>query len=174
MPAPSASSPRPAGSPPAVLTERVAILEALFRRIQRERMAGVPILHAELRVQAVGFAAEASGACALGVLITPWFMNLLRLPLQSDAPMAAPGLTVARAVGEHRLDFLGASEDDFGTYEACSLFSPMFEFQDQAAAVATAEAVLEELRRPPPVQAGRRALLFGRRAEATTGREAAA
>jgi hypothetical protein len=39
-------------------------------------------------------------------------------------------------------------------------------FQDQAAAEATAAAVLAELRKPPEIQPERRALLFGRRPEA--------
>jgi [NiFe] hydrogenase assembly HybE family chaperone len=148
-----------------------ATLEALFLRIAAQRMAGVPILHAGLRVQAVGFEAEPGGAAAVGVLITPWFMNLVRLPLAADAPMAAPGDSTMRAVGRERFAFIGAAEEGFGTYEACSLFSPMFEFVDQAAAQATAEAVLAELRRvdeptadaaPALPDPSRRAWLLGR------------
>lgn len=141
-------------------------------------MEGVPILHAGLWVQAVGFAAEPDGAVATGVLVTPWFMNLMRLPLHADAPMAPPGDSAVRAVGRERFSFIGALEPGFGPYEACSLFSPMFEFVDQAAAQATAEAVLAELRRideplpstqlhaaPDPA---RRAWLLGRAAAEPT------
>ena len=60
---------------------RVERLEAVFRDIAATRMVGVPLLHPGLQVQAVGFAPEPEGSSALGVLVTPWFMNLLRLPL---------------------------------------------------------------------------------------------
>jgi [NiFe] hydrogenase assembly HybE family chaperone len=148
---------------PVALGPRVAALVALYERIGRTRMAGLPLLHGGLSVQAEGFAAEADGHVALGVLVTPWFMNLVRLPLNEGAALAAPGASRRRAVGAHAFDFIGAFEPGFGALEACSLFSPMFEFADQAAAVATARAVLDTLRRdaaPAPL-AARRALLFG-------------
>jgi [NiFe] hydrogenase assembly HybE family chaperone len=166
------------------VNERVMALQALFERIAATRMQGVPMLHPGLKVQAVGFEPEpgradepSPGSAAVGVLVTPWFMNLVWLPLgdEAAAAVAAVGQTRTRAVGCERFGFIGAQEDGFGAYEACSLFSPMFEFVDQAAAVATARAVLAELRRPPepvkppPVVASRRALLFGRGASPAAG-----
>ncbi|HET9822572.1 MAG TPA: [NiFe]-hydrogenase assembly chaperone HybE [Burkholderiaceae bacterium] len=153
------------------LDARVAALVALYRRVQRERMDGVPLVHAGLAVHAEGFEAEADGAAAVGVLVTPWFMNLVRLPLDAAVPMAPAGATRRRVVGHTSFDFIGAHEPDFGAYEACSLFSPMFEFADQSAAEATAREVLAALRRSQvpetrqasqAPQASRRALLFGR------------
>lgn len=142
---------------------RAAALQALFEHIAATRMQGIPILHPGLRVCAIGFERQDTGA--LGVLLTPWFMNLVFLP-GADEPPLATGASRVRAVGAHRFPFIGAEEPGFGRWEACSLFSPMDCFQDQAAAEATADAVLAELRKPPEVQPGRRALLFGRRPEA--------
>lgn len=168
----------------AQVEQRAQALAALFGHIASTRMAGIPILHPALRVQAVGFEAETAPdgtprACA-GVLITPWFMNLVRLPLADDEPMAGVGVTARRQVGALAFDFIGANEPGFGRWEACSLFSPMGDFADHAAALATAEAVLAELRRPPDVvetspstpqqRPSRRALLFGREAGAGTPR----
>ncbi len=153
------------------LQTQVARLETVFRDIAATRMEGVPLLHAGLQVQAVDFAPEPEGDFALGVLVTPWFMNLVRLPLAADAPVAAPGASALRSVGREQFPFIGADEPGFGAYEACSLFSPMFEFVDQQAALATAEAVLADLRRPhepaadaaPALpDASRRAWLLGR------------
>jgi [NiFe] hydrogenase assembly HybE family chaperone len=141
------------------LTARVAGLEACFREVARTRMAGVPVLHPGLRVQAVGFVAEAG--VASGILVTPWFMNLLRLPLDGQ-PMLAPGAKGPRELGTRRFEFIGGHEAALGAYEAASLFSPMFEFADHAAALATAQAVLEQLR--PQQVAARRGFLFGRSA----------
>ncbi|MDZ7858317.1 [NiFe]-hydrogenase assembly chaperone HybE [Sphaerotilus sp.] len=145
--------------------ERLDTLEATFRRIATTRMRGVPVLHAALSVQAVGFVREPAAAAAsasakpaptpmlMGVLVTPWFMNVLRLPISAVADGAAAGLlpvgaTAARGYGEHRLDFVGAHEPTIGAFEQASLFSPMFSFADQPAAVATAREVLRLLRQP--------------------------
>jgi [NiFe] hydrogenase assembly HybE family chaperone len=141
------------------LAAAVAQLEASFRSVAQQRLAGVPVLHPGLRVQALGFVVDED--VATGILLTPWFMNLVRLPLAGQ-PMLAPGHKAARAVGTREFEFIGGHEAALGAYEAASLFSPMFEFADQAAAVATATAVLEQLR--PQAVAARRGFLFGRSA----------
>ena len=108
------------------LAARVGALVELYRHIAGTRMDGVPILHAGLSVRAIGF--ERVGSGALGILLTPWFMNLVWLPLAAgeEAPLAL-GVSRARGIGNERFDFIGAHEEGFGAYEACSLFSPMFE-----------------------------------------------
>jgi [NiFe] hydrogenase assembly HybE family chaperone len=168
--------------------QRVGQLVGAFERIARTRMAGVPILHAGLRSEAVGFEHQTDDEGqpgVLGILLTPWFMNLLWL-LPADADALPMGVSRVRHLGGEPLSFIGAEESGC-RFEACSLFSPMFEFPDQAAARAVAQAVLQELRRPnaapvatapvapatinaprPPVSQPsaptRRGLLFGRRA----------
>lgn len=168
--------------------DRVAQLEAVFDCVARTRMAGVPLLNPALRVRALGFAAGAREPDLLeGVLITPWFMNLLRLPRQAVAAAApgwlAVGQSAARPVGPAaaglRLDFIGRFEPGLGAFEAASLFSPMAEFTDQAAALAVAADVLRQLRQPHaapaapqtvPAPPSRRGFLFGRRgADAMAG-----
>jgi [NiFe] hydrogenase assembly HybE family chaperone len=172
---------------------RVAELVALFETIARTRMAGMPVLNVALRVEAVGFEpwlcednASANGngngngnaATGLGILITPWFMNLVRLPLRRDASTSAVGRAYGRTLAGLGFEFIGAHEPAIGAFAACSLFSPVFEFADQAAARATAEAVLAQLRPPcggarlalstvassPAIEAApaRRSFLFGR------------
>ena len=148
------------------LQTQVARLETVFRDIAATRMEGVPLLHAGLQVQAVDFEPEPEpeGDCALGVLVTPWFMNLMRLPLGA-AQVLAPGQVGPQRLGEHRLRFIGAHEAAFGPYEMCSLASPMFEFADQQAAVATAREVLVRLRSsatPNAPDPHRRGFLLGR------------
>lgn len=158
--------------PDAAIAVRVAALEALFRAIADTRMSGVPVLNGALCVEAVGFASHAPEPGpddgAIGILITPWFMNLLRLPLVREDDVTRVGRSRSLTVGRERFDFIGAHEAAFGSFEACSLFSPMFDFPDQAAARLTAVAVLSSLRVEPPehaarpVQPARRGFLFGR------------
>ncbi len=151
------------------LTDRVRALQRAFEHIARTRMAGLPLVNARLAVAAVGFRADDDGEFALGVLVTPWCMNLVRLPLHDEALPLRPGKMGAREIAARRFDFVGAHEGGVGAFEAASLFSPMFEFVDQAAALATAEEALKELRIAlprAPEQPARRGFLFGRRAGA--------
>lgn len=150
------------------LPARVAVLEDTFTRIARSRMAGMPVMHPRLRVQAVGFHAGGPDTfIAWGVLVTPWFMNLIRLPLcppnvawpradgtpgpahqLADWPIA-PGLKTERPFGTATIEVIGGEEDTLGPYEMSSLFSPMTVFADHDAAGSTAREVVRQLRGQP-------------------------
>lgn len=148
----------------AFVAQRVTLLTRVFRSIGETRMQGVPVLHPGLRVEAVAFEAVDDGA--FGVLITPWFMNLMWLPF-NDAEAVPAGSTRMRELGGERLEFIGAREISFGAYEMCSLFSPMSDFADQDAARETAGEVLRLLRKPSPkpdvpLAPSRRAFITGR------------
>jgi [NiFe] hydrogenase assembly HybE family chaperone len=147
-------------------------LVARYERIAATRMAGLPVVNPALRVQAVDFETlPGEPGVALGVLIAPWFMNLVRLPLDDAARggMAAATQRRRRAVGDLRIDFTGHDEDGVGRFECCSLFSPMQDFADMAGAVEVAREVLLALReavRSRPEQPARRGFLLGRRGAA--------
>lgn len=66
-----------AGNDPA-LTRRLSVLCERFREIGHERMRDLPVYNAAVDVEAVGFRPFYSGW--IGVLVTPWFMNLVLLP----------------------------------------------------------------------------------------------
>ena len=162
------------------LDRRVADLVARFDDIARTRMVGVPLLNPALQVEAVGFTLEVEGegevggaGVAVGILVTPWFMNLVRLPLQPDACTAGVGRVQRHQVGTRSFEFIGAHEGMIGAYAACSLFSPVLEFDTRAAARETALAVLDALRpanpalapaRPAEPVPARRSFLLGRSA----------
>ena len=147
------------------LAARVDLLTRCYRHIAATRMQGVALMNRALRVRAVGFEPWAEGDAALGVLVTPWFMNLVWLPLAQPAAPLPVGVARPREIGGQRLEFIGMDEawGGLGSHEACSLFSPMFEFADAATAEATAQAVLTQLRPSAdiPVPA-RRAFFLGR------------
>ena len=135
------------------LAARVGALQRAFDHVWRKRMQGLPVLNPALWVEAVDFEAFGDGEAALGVLVTPWFMNLIRLPLaapgtgEAGVPDDWPlGLARAVPVGGETFDFIGAVDPTVGPFAMCSLFSPMFEFASQTAARATAQAVLVSLR----------------------------
>lgn len=119
-------------------------LERVFTDIQEKRMDGVPILNTRLAVQVVGM--QPWGSCCLGILVTPWFMNLMLLPDEGDDwSDLALGSTQHHVFPSGPYDFIVGEEDGIGRYQMCSLFSPMYEFDDQASAVATAEAAMDAI-----------------------------
>lgn len=119
-------------------------LEQTFGRIERQRMRGVPVLNPKLRVECVGLRRWRQHP--LGVLITPWFMNLVLLPGDGDDwPGLKVGEKVTRVFPSGAYEFILGDEVGVGRYLSCSLFSPVFQFDSQQTAVATAEAVLAGL-----------------------------
>lgn len=160
-------------------------LEAVFSKIERERMHDVPILNPALRVACIGMRPFEGGW--LCVLITPWFINLVLLPgdtASAEAWDSVPsGTKLVHRFPAGAFEFLCSSEDGIGPYRTCSLFSPVFEFENQDAALAAAEASLTALFdarldpaneaaaaqteaasgpvKPQPPKLSRRGLLFG-------------
>lgn len=116
-------------------------LAMLYRRAGERSMRDLPIYNDALDVAALGF--RPYERWALGVVVTPWFMNLVLADLGAPDPDdPRPGATMRRSLPSGTIDFTVGEVDGFGRIETCSLFSPMFEFADQAAAVATGEAAL--------------------------------
>jgi [NiFe] hydrogenase assembly HybE family chaperone len=161
------------------MEQRVAALVTFYRRVQVERMQGIPILNPALSVEAVGFRwgalpedAPAPEPVAEGVLITPWFMSLVRLPQTVQPHGNRVARKFVRDFGSEGFEFIGAHDDAVGYHETCALFSPMDGFATQAQAVETALASLALVRPetpPAPVQVAepvpaRRAFFMARRA----------
>jgi len=129
---------------PADRPSPAAALEAAFHAILQKNMQDMPMVNPALSVEAIGF--RPWNEHWLGILITPWFMNLVLMPRVSAkwSPIGA---------GESRyyvfpagvFEFIGARDPVIGDYEACSLFSPMFDFADPAGAHDTAVAALDAL-----------------------------
>lgn len=116
----------------------------MFAHIHATRMQGLPFLNPALRVEAVGF--HQRDGRWLGVLITPWFMNLMLMPDRpGDWHHVRYGETVSYPFPSGVFEFIHAREPELGDYQICSLFSPVFEFADQDGARATALAVLTAL-----------------------------
>lgn len=147
-------------------------LEAAFRHIAATRMAGLPIANTMLEVEAVAFRRYEQSGHWLGVLITPWAINLLLLPAPGAPwPAPAPGAKHTWHFPSGDYEFTVAREEALGTYHLCSLFSPPAEFDAQEEARQTAYAVLaalmlegggEEDRSAPPPPNRRAFLGLGR------------
>jgi len=155
-----------------VIADLQSRLEARYRAIAAGPMAGLPICNEALDVAALGF--RAVGEEAVGIVVTPWFLNVVATPLHPVGAAATParlGATRKLALPAGVLDMIVGELDDFGRVDSASLFSPMNEFADMEAARQTAQAALDALFAPPaPPALDRRAFLRGRvaREEATS------
>ncbi|ACB94799.1 [NiFe]-hydrogenase assembly chaperone HybE [Beijerinckia indica] len=148
----------------ALLRDWPARMEALFREIHAGQMRGLPFLNDALGIKAVGFRAHEGQM--LGVLITPWFMNLVLAPgPHEDWSVLTSGgkELIAFPSGVYEFTFVnrqgpsgkGSSGNgqtgnskaglELTPYKACSLFSPMSDFTTMPQAIETAEAVLTAL-----------------------------
>jgi [NiFe] hydrogenase assembly HybE family chaperone len=118
------------------------LLEQTFVAIERGRMSDVPILNRSLQVQAVGFRPWQGGS--LGALVTPWLMGLVIVPARGGAwPEVRPGGSHVLGFPAGDFEFVHWREAPVGDFLMRSLFSPMAEFGDQAAAVEVARAALD-------------------------------
>ncbi|MDA8152869.1 MAG: [NiFe]-hydrogenase assembly chaperone HybE [Acidithiobacillus sp.] len=136
-------------------------LEDAFQRAA-DRQRGLSFFRSRLAVEAVGFRPWQS--CQMGVLITPWFMNLIILPGPGMDWSAFPVGTQRRwhfpsGSYEFTVGYIG----NLGPYQSCALFSPVPDFADQAAACAAAWSALDTLFTPPDSELGRLARPLSRR-----------
>jgi [NiFe] hydrogenase assembly HybE family chaperone len=137
---------------------RVAELVETSTRAWKTKMKGLPILNPRLEVEAVGFRPWSGGL--FGALVTPWSINAVLFPPPGPA---APARGQVRELPAGAVDFLPLMLAGGSRVEVASLFSPVFQFESQAAARATASCAVELLLTPPaeagPALTSRRDLL---------------
>ena len=137
-------------------------------------MRDLPIYNDKVAIEAIGFRMS-DEAELLGVVLTPWFMNLIMLPVEpAPMDMAAVGRTVSVELPAGERAFVIGGDEVIGLYKAHSLHSPVLNFTLPGQARAEAQRMLSLLMTPTTDEAAstsgpaissvdRRALLFGRR-----------
>jgi [NiFe] hydrogenase assembly HybE family chaperone len=116
-----------------LLPDPCACLESAFSAIYAERMGGLAFVNPAIRVEAVAFAPWKG--YWLGVMLTPWSMNLLLAPRDPAAWRPLPqGEKLQFSFPAGNFDFVSAHSDALGEYLVCSLFSPLLEFADHETA----------------------------------------
>jgi [NiFe] hydrogenase assembly HybE family chaperone len=130
-------------SEPGLLPDPSGRIESAFSATA-QRMQGLGFVNPALRVEAVDFAAWEGHW--LGVLVTPWSINLMLLPHD-------PARWQRLRAGERQrytfpagaYDFIGAADETLGEYQMCSLFSPALDFADHGSARLVAQLALQAL-----------------------------
>ena len=123
---------------------RVDQLTQAFRDIASADMEGLAVMNHSLRVEAVGFTPWEGRV--VGVLIAPWFMNLVLLPGPDESwDELKDGSKAVWGLPSGEYEFTVARLDPIGVYQSCALFSSVLDFPDQATARAVAQTVMREL-----------------------------
>ena len=132
-------------------------LAAAFERIARTRMADMPLCNPALRVEALDF--RPWGGASVGVLVTPWCINLVLLPEQ---PARALSADERRAVQfpSGSYEFMGGEAPECGPFQFCPLYSPPEEFVSQEQAQEVGREVMKQLFQTTE-RLSRRALITG-------------
>ena len=119
-------------------------IEQVFSRIHRESMQGIPILNSKLKVQALGF--QVYEERVVGILITPWVMNLVLLPAQGeDWSDLTLGQKKVHEFPSQKCKFMVNDIEGIGVCQMHSLFSPMNEFSSHEQAVRAARDFIDKL-----------------------------
>lgn len=145
---------RPALAPPPIRPavprpdDPSGFLEAHYTRVWETRMHDLPFVNPALGVAAVGFRQHEGDW--LGVMVTPWFLNLFLLSgggrLWGDIP-----------AGERRylelpcgtLQFIADDDPDIGPYQYCPLIAPVTGLADMETALVAARDALAAAFVPP-------------------------
>ncbi len=108
------------------------------------RMVGLSFVNPVLAVEAVAFAPWQGHW--LGVMLTPWFMNLTLAPRDVAAWLSLQqGARRGYRFPAGDYDFIGAHDEAAGEYQFCSLFSPVLQFQGQDTARLVAQLARDAL-----------------------------
>lgn len=119
-------------TPRALLPDPAERLNAAYRVIAR-RMEGLNFVNPAIEVEAVAFAPWESHW--LGVMVTPWFINLMLLPRDPAGWTSLPqGKKLRYRFPAGDYDFISSVDEAVGEYQMCSLISPLLDIPDQATA----------------------------------------
>lgn len=116
-------------------------LESHYRTLATRIMTEVPIANPALEVETFGFTRRDSGWC--GILMTPWFMNLVYIP--DESPHQTP-CTLAFPGGG--VSFQPARGDGLERFWMAQMISPLADFPTMDYARAVAQQILQELLTP--------------------------
>jgi len=120
------------------------IVEQTFNRIHLENMQGIPILNSRIQVQAIGF--QEYQARIIGIIITPWLMNVVLLPNDDeDWSGFTLGHKVSHTFPAKTYRFLVNEIEGIGFCQTHSMYSPMNDFVSHQQAVKVAQEFIDFL-----------------------------
>ena len=125
------------------MADTVAEMVRHFEHIYVEHMQDLPIVNPRVKVEAVAF--QDYEGHELGVLITPWFMNLVLLPAGDAWRDCSQGDSSTVYFPSGPIEFTISRDNVLGTYLTAVLFRSVSEISDQRTAREIALKVMENL-----------------------------
>lgn len=130
------------------MSDRVEIaqreLVAAYCEIDQRRGRDMPFYNERLGVEAVGF--QVWDGDVIGVLITPWFMNLMLLPGEAtDCAPCSDGDVRELQLPSGKYRFVAGLLEGPGVCFSAALFTTVEVFPDQATARAVAAEVMIQI-----------------------------
>jgi [NiFe] hydrogenase assembly HybE family chaperone len=123
------------------MPDAVDRLVSAYCSIEQQHMRGLPICNPALQVEAVGFRPHGEHLC--GVLITPWFINLVMLSATGEGwPASTTGSKVTCRFPAGDYEFTLGMPEGIEAHLSTPLFSTVQDFPDHDAARKVAEEVL--------------------------------
>ncbi|WP_455218657.1 [NiFe]-hydrogenase assembly chaperone HybE [Kaarinaea lacus] len=127
------------------------IVDNLVRRFQQigdERVSGLPIYNDALNVEAVDFQTCEGGL--IGVLVTPWFMNIMLLPEYTSPYQSQElGEKVKYQLESGEQEFVIGEDEEVGRYLFRTVTSATHCYKKQIAAINNGKKALKALLSPP-------------------------
>jgi [NiFe] hydrogenase assembly HybE family chaperone len=112
-----------------------------------ERLRDLPFYNTRLHIEPVGF--QPWNGRTIGVLVTPWFINVMLLPGATDHwEEHASGHTTEWELPAGRYEFQTCRLDGIGAHLSLPMFTTLDGFADQATARAIAAEALRRLLKP--------------------------
>ena len=121
----------------------------------------MPFYNERLDVEAVGF--RDFGGDELGILVSPWFMNLLLLPRGESLCEFAVGTVVSLRLPGGRYELTVCRDERLGSWLSLALFTEVSAIPSQATARDIATEILAAIFRREDSHAQARPATFGRR-----------
>ena len=103
------------------MTASAAQLVRHYQTILDDRMQGLPFVNDALEVAAVGF--RDYDEHSIGVLISPWFMNLVLLPGTDEWSECEQGSIRRLELPGEAIEFNVCQDEELGTYLTAVLFT---------------------------------------------------
>lgn len=125
------------------MADTAAELVRHFEQIYVEHMRDLPIVNPSVKVEAVGF--QGYEGHELGVLITPWFMNLVLLPAGDAWQASGQGETSTVQFPSGPIEFTVSRDGVLGTYLTAVLFRSVADIPDHQTAREIAREVMKNL-----------------------------
>ncbi len=118
-------------------------LEKGFQQILETRMKGLPFVHPNVKIHAVGF--QKWTYFWWGIMVTPWAINSVLTEGVPEKWKSVPeGVKLHYEFPAGLYDFISVKDDILGEYKMCSLLSPLDEIKDDAMALEVAEQAIKE------------------------------